>query len=39
MKKLTSRSWGVSNSYKISKLNQLIRGWINYFKIGSMKRL
>ncbi len=39
MKKLTSRSWGVSNSYKIEKLNQLIRGWVNYFKIGSMKTL
>ena len=39
MKKLTSRSWGVSNSYKVEKLNQLIRGWINYFKIGSMKRV
>ena len=39
MKKLTSRSWGVSNSYKVEKLNQLIRGWINYFKIGSMKKL
>ena len=25
--------------YKIEKLNQLIRGWINYFKIGSMKTL
>ena len=37
MKKLTCRSWGVSNSYKVQKLNQLIRGWINYFKIGSMK--
>ena len=33
------RSWGVSNSYKVEKLNQLIRGWINYFKIGSMKTL
>lgn len=39
MKELTCRSWGVSNSYKIEKLNQLIRGWINYFKIGSMKVL
>ena len=39
MKELTRRSWGVSNSYKIQKLNQLIRGWINYFKIGSMKTL
>ena len=39
MKKLTSRSWGVSNTYKVKKLNQLIRGWINYFRIGSMKVL
>ena len=39
MKKLTCRSWGVSNAYKVQKLNQLIRGWINYFKIGNMKGL
>ena len=39
MKELTCRSWGVSNSYKVEKLNQLIRGRINYFKIGSMKTL
>lgn len=39
MKKLTCRSWEVSNAYKVQKLNQLIRGWINYFKIGSMKGL
>ena len=38
MKKLTCRSWGVSNAYKVDKLNQLIRGWVNYFKLGSMKR-
>ena len=39
MKQLTRRSWGVSNSYKVQKLNELVRGWINYFKIGSMKTL
>ena len=39
MKKLTCRSWGVSNYYKIQKLNELIRGWTNYFKIGSMKKI
>ena len=39
MKQLTCRSWGVSNSYKVEKLNELITGWINYFKIGSMKTL
>lgn len=26
-----------SLSYTFRKLNQVIRGWINYFKIGSMK--
>ena len=39
MKKLTTRSWGVSNKVKVEKLNQLIRGWINYYRIGSMKSL
>lgn len=39
MKLLTSRSWGASNKVKVEKLNQLIRGWINYFRIGSMKTI
>ena len=39
MKKLTCRSWGVDNAFKVLKLNQLIRGWVNYFKNGSMKGL
>ena len=39
MKQLTCRSWGVSNIYKVQKLNELIRGWINYYKIGSMKTI
>ncbi len=39
MREYTRRSWGVSNVYKIEKLNGLIRGWINYFKIGGMKGL
>lgn len=39
MKQITCRSWGVGNDYKVKKLNELIRGWINYFKIGSMKSL
>ena len=39
MKKFTCRRWGVGNDYKVKKLNELTRGWINYFKIGSMKGL
>ena len=34
---LTSRSWGVSMEYRIMRLNQTIRGWVNYFKFGNMK--
>ena len=37
LKQLTKRSWSVSMDYRIEKLNQVIRGWINYFRIGSMK--
>ena len=39
LKQLTSRSWGVSTSYRVMKLKQLIVGWVNYFKIGQMKTL
>ncbi|MFR2502279.1 MAG: group II intron maturase-specific domain-containing protein [Coprobacillus cateniformis] len=34
----TRRNWSVSMDYRIEKLNQVIRGWINYYQIGSMKR-
>ncbi|MDC0358486.1 group II intron reverse transcriptase/maturase [Oligoflexia bacterium] len=34
LKKLTGRSWFVSMDYRIRKLNEYIRGWINYFGIG-----
>ena len=37
LKKLTKRSWSVSMDYRIEKLNQVIRGWINYFRMGNMK--
>jgi RNA-directed DNA polymerase len=31
LRKLTGRSWGVSMAYRISQLNEYIRGWIQYF--------
>ena len=37
LKKLTSRSWPVNMDERIQRLNWVIRGWINYFKIGKMK--
>ncbi len=36
LKMLTTRKWGVSNAYKAKKIGELLRGWINYFKIGSI---
>ena len=39
LKDITSRSNAMSIDEKINKLNQVIRGWINYFKIADMKSL
>lgn len=37
LKQLTKRSWSISLNDRIIKLNQVIRGWINYFRIADMK--
>ena len=37
LKKLTKRNWSISLDVRIKKLNQLIKGWVNYFKVGKMK--
>ena len=37
LKKLCKRSWSISMSKRISLLNPVIRGWINYFSISDMK--
>ena len=37
LKQLTKRICSVNMDYRIERLNQVIRGWINYFRIGSMK--
>lgn len=37
LKQFTKRSWSISLSDRIIKLNQVVRGWINYFRIADMK--
>ena len=37
LKELTSRNWGVSMDYRIYKINELLRGWINNYRIGIFK--
>ncbi|WP_412986951.1 group II intron reverse transcriptase/maturase [Niallia alba] len=37
LKRLTNRNWGVKMEYRISKINQLIQGWGNYFKVANLK--
>lgn len=39
LKQLTRKNWGVDTKYQVERINQVIRGWINYFKIGYMKRV
>jgi len=38
LKRLTKRSWSISVDERIKRLNWVIRGWINYFRIGKMKQ-
>ena len=37
LKQLCKRSWSIDLTYRIKKINEVTRGWINYFRIGSMK--
>ena len=37
LKTLCKRSWSIDLTYRIKKINEVTRGWINYFRIGSMK--
>lgn len=36
---LTSRSRGWSMATRISRLNQVIRGWVNYYSLADMRKL
>ena len=37
LKQLTKRNWNISLDERIKKINYLVRGWINYFRIADMK--
>jgi group II intron reverse transcriptase/maturase len=39
LRSLTSRSKGWSMDTRISRLNQVIRGWVNYFSLADMRKL
>jgi group II intron reverse transcriptase/maturase len=36
LKELTGRSIGISMEARVSKLNQTIQGWVNYYKLADM---
>ncbi|KAB2961740.1 MAG: group II intron reverse transcriptase/maturase [Candidatus Methylomirabilis oxygeniifera] len=38
VRQLTGRSWGVSMSYRLRRLAQYLRGWMNYFGISEYYR-
>ena len=38
LKQLTKRNWSISLDERIKKMNYLIRGWVNYFRIADMKK-
>lgn len=39
IRKLTARNNGWGNEYRMQKLTEYIRGWVNYFALADMKKL
>ena len=38
IRKITNRNISMNFNYRIKKLNEIITGWVNYFKLAKMKR-
>ena len=36
LKPFLKRNWGVSMSYRCSKIKEVLRGWVNYYRIATM---
>ena len=39
IRKLTSRKWSVAMEYRLHKLAQLMKGWVQYYKMANMKSM
>ena len=39
LKEITNRSWSISLDNRIKKINYVVRGWVNYFRIADMKKM
>lgn len=37
LKRLTKRNWSISLTNRLTKIKQVVIGWVNYFRIGKMK--
>lgn len=37
LRQTSKKNWSIDMSTRIKKLNRIIYGWVNYFKIGAMK--
>ena len=38
LKRLLKRSWSIDLTYRIKKINEVLRGWINYYRFSDMKK-
>lgn len=39
IRKLTSRKWSTAMEYRLQRITQVMRGWVQYYKMADMKRI